>query len=50
VWQGFINISESFSYKDSISILATIRKEDLKDSLNVLGYLKDNLNVIIIFV
>jgi hypothetical protein len=28
VRQGFINVSESFSYKDSISILATIRKED----------------------
>ena len=23
VWQGFINVSESFSYKDSLLILAT---------------------------
>jgi hypothetical protein len=23
VWQGFINVSESFSYKDSLFILAT---------------------------
>ena len=28
VWQGFINVSESFSYKDSLFILATKRKED----------------------
>jgi len=28
VWQGFIIISESFSYKDSLFILATKRKED----------------------
>jgi len=27
VWQGFIIISESFSYKDSLFILATKRKE-----------------------
>jgi hypothetical protein len=27
VWQGFINVSESFSYKDSLFILATKRKE-----------------------
>ena len=30
VWQGFIIISESFSYKDSLSILATKRKKDFK--------------------
>jgi hypothetical protein len=28
VWRGFIIISESFSYKDSLFILATKRKED----------------------
>jgi hypothetical protein len=28
VWQGFINISKSFSYNDSLFILATKRKED----------------------
>ena len=28
VWQGFIIISESFSYKNSLFILATKRKED----------------------
>ena len=27
VWQGFINVSESFSYKDSLFILATQRKK-----------------------
>jgi hypothetical protein len=27
VWQGFINVSESFSYKDSLAILATQRKK-----------------------
>ena len=30
VWQRFINVSESFSYKDSIFILATKRKEDFR--------------------
>ena len=30
VWQEFINVSESFSYKDSLFILATTRKEDFK--------------------
>jgi hypothetical protein len=30
MWQGFVNVSESFSYKDSLFILATIRKEDLR--------------------
>jgi hypothetical protein len=30
LWQGFINISESFSYKDSLFILATTRKEDFR--------------------
>ena len=44
VWQGFINVSESFSYKDSIFILATKRKEDFRinytfrfDSPNLYG-------------
>jgi hypothetical protein len=30
MWQGFINVSESFSYKDSLFILATTRKEDFR--------------------
>jgi hypothetical protein len=30
VWQEFIIISESFSYKDSLFILATKRKEDFR--------------------
>jgi hypothetical protein len=30
VWEGFINISESFSYKDSLFIIATKRKEDFR--------------------
>ena len=30
VWQGFIIISKSFSYKDSLFILVTKRKEDFK--------------------
>ena len=30
VWKGFIIISESFSYKDSLFILATKRKEDFR--------------------
>jgi hypothetical protein len=30
VWQGFINVSESFSYKDFIFILAIKRKEDFR--------------------
>jgi hypothetical protein len=29
-WQGFIIISESFPYKDSLFILATKRKEDFR--------------------
>jgi hypothetical protein len=32
VWQGFINVSESFSYKDSLFILATMRKEDFRSN------------------
>ena len=28
VWQGFINVSESFSYKDSLFILATKKKKE----------------------
>jgi hypothetical protein len=28
-WQGFINVSESFSCNDSLFILATTRKEEL---------------------
>jgi len=30
VWQGFINLSKSFSYKDPLFILATTRKEDFR--------------------
>jgi len=30
VWQGFINVSESFPYNDSLFILAKTRKEDFK--------------------
>jgi len=30
VWQGFINVSKSFSYKDSLVILATTREEDFR--------------------
>jgi hypothetical protein len=30
MWQGFINVSESFSYKDSLFILTTKRKEDFR--------------------
>ena len=30
VWQGFINVSESFSYVDSLFILATKRKEHFR--------------------
>jgi len=30
VWQGFINVLESFSYKNSIFILATKRKKDFR--------------------
>jgi len=30
VWQRLINVSESFSYKDSLFILVTTRKEDFK--------------------
>jgi hypothetical protein len=30
VWQGFIYVSESFSYKDSLFIIVTIKKEDFK--------------------
>jgi len=30
VWKGFINVSESFSYTDSLFILVTTRKEDFK--------------------
>jgi len=44
VWQGFINVSKSFSYKDSLFILATIRKEDFRINSsfrsNFLVYLK----------
>jgi len=30
MWQGFKNVSESFSYKDSLFILVTKRKEDFR--------------------
>jgi hypothetical protein len=43
-WQGFINVSEFFSYKDSLFILATTRKEDFRINstfrLDFLVYLK----------
>jgi hypothetical protein len=49
LWQGFINISESFSYKDSLFILATTRKEDFRinstfrsNFLVYLGFLNGN--------
>jgi len=29
---GFINVTESFSYKDSLFILATTRKEDFRSN------------------
>jgi hypothetical protein len=34
VWQIFINVSESFSYKDSLFILVTKRKKDFKIKRN----------------
>jgi hypothetical protein len=34
VWQGNINVSKSFSYKDSLFILATTRKEDFRINSN----------------
>jgi len=47
VWQGFINVSKSFSYQDSLFILATTRKKDFRinssfrsDSLVYLRLLK----------
>jgi len=47
VWQGFINVLESFSFNDSLFIQATTRKEDFKinyifrsDFLVYLGLLK----------
>jgi hypothetical protein len=40
VCQGFINVSESFSYKDSLFILATKRKEDFRiNSTFILDFL-----------
>jgi hypothetical protein len=30
MWQGFMNVSESFSYKDSLFILTTKRKEEFR--------------------
>jgi hypothetical protein len=30
VWQGFINVLESFSFKNSLFIIATTRKEDFR--------------------
>ena len=37
-WQGFINVSQSFSYKDSLFILATTRKEDFKINSTFTSY------------
>ena len=48
VWQGFIILSESFSYKDSLFILATKRKDFRinstfrSDFLVYLGLLNDD--------
>jgi len=49
VWQGFINVSKSFSYKDFLFILATTRKKDFRinsifrsDFLVYLGFLKSD--------
>jgi hypothetical protein len=40
VWQGFINVSESFSYKNSLFILATTRKENFEiNSTFISGFL-----------
>jgi len=56
VWQGFIIISEFFSYKDSLFILATKRKEDFRinstfrsDLLVYLGLLNGDKSDSIIF-
>jgi hypothetical protein len=56
VWQGFINVSESFSYNDSLFILTTTRKEDFiinstlrSDFLVYLGFLKGDKYDPIIF-
>jgi len=56
VWQGFIIISESFSYKDSLFILVTKRKEDFiinstfrLDFLVYLGLLNDDKSDFSIF-
>ena len=56
VWQGFINVSESFSYKDSLFILAIKKKEDFRttstfrfDSPSYTGLLKGNKSDAIIF-
>jgi hypothetical protein len=55
-WKGFINVSEFFSYKDSLFILATTRKEDLtinstfrSDFLLYLGLLQGDKSNPIIF-
>jgi hypothetical protein len=49
VWQRFINVSKSFSHKDSLFILATKRKEDFiinstfrSDFLVYFGLLNDD--------
>jgi hypothetical protein len=56
VWKGFINVSEFFSYKDSLFILPTTRKEDLtinstfkSDFLLYLGLLQGDKSNPIIF-
>jgi hypothetical protein len=56
VWQGFINVLESFSYKDSLFILATKRKEDFRinstfisDFLDYLGLLNGDKSDFSIF-
>ena len=56
VWQGFINVSESSYYKDSLFIIATIRKKEFginstfrSDFLVYLGLLKGDKSDSLIF-
>jgi hypothetical protein len=55
VWQGFINVSESFSYKDSLFILATKKGKKISeliipsDLILHMGLLKGNKYDPIIF-
>jgi hypothetical protein len=57
VWQGFINVSKSFSYKDSLFILATKKGKKISELilpsdwilLAYMGLLKGNKSDLIIF-